>query len=40
MTYWILFLFVTSVRQPTSESLKARHPVIKTFDRCVGGYSF
>lgn len=41
MTNWFVWLLVTRVTQPGSDSLKARHLVItsfaraQTFDRCV-----
>ena len=31
VTFWLVWLVVTRVRQLGSDSLKARHPVITTF---------
>ena len=31
VTYWLMWLFVTRVRQPCSYSLKVQHPVTTTF---------
>ena len=41
VTYWLMWLFVTCVRQLSPDSLEARHLVItkiahaQTFDRCL-----